>query len=233
MHPLTPLTAATPASGVWTIDHDLSLGGMAFGTRTTVLRLADGTLLLYAPGALTADQQAAIDGLGPVSKIVAPNLMHHLSLAAAKARWPQAEVIAPPGLREKVPGLPIDRVIGGDSEREGEIAPGLRWRFIGGMPKLNELILHQPASRALVFGDIAFHFTDHPQWWLRTLMTLNGCYGRLAPSRLFHSMVKDPARLKEDMAAVLAWDFDSIALCHGRTVPSGAKALIPRKDYGL
>jgi hypothetical protein len=113
-------------------------------------------------------------------KIVAPNLMHHLSFAAAKARWPQAEVIAPPGLREKVPGLPID-----------------------------------------------------PQWWLRTFMTLNGCYGRLAPSRLFHSMVKDPARPREDMAEVLSWDFDSVALCHGRTVPSGAKALMPRKDYGL
>lgn len=233
-HPLTPLAPPSgpgaSGPGAWTIDHDLRLGGMAFGTRTTVLRRADGALLLYAPGALDADQQAAIDALGPVATILAPNLMHHLSLRAAKERWPQAEVVAPPGLREKVPGLPIDRVIG--EAREGDLG-GLRWRFIGGMPKLNELVLLQPETGTLIFGDLAFHFKDHPQWWLRTFMTLNGCYGRLAPSRLFQTMVQDRARLSEDVAAVLGWDFDRIALCHGQIVPSGAKALLPRADYGI
>ena len=86
---------------IWTLDHDLKLLGMNFGTRTTILRLSDGSLLLSAPGSMTPAQQMAIEQLGPVSILMAPNLFHHMFLKAAKDRWPSAKIVAPPGLKEK------------------------------------------------------------------------------------------------------------------------------------
>jgi hypothetical protein len=215
---MNPLQVLSPS--IWNVDHAFRMAGMDFGTRTTVIRLSNGSLVLHAPGEILPEKAAAIDALGPVAAIIAPNLFHHLFLGAAHQRWPQAKVYAPPGLKEKVPDLHIDQVL----QPEGELGPGLHYLLVRGVPKMGEVILHHPGDKALVVGDISFNFVDHPQWWLRTFMTLNGCYGKLGFSRLGRSMVSDQAALRESIETVRRWDWDALSVCHGRTILSGAKA---------
>jgi len=47
--------------------------GIEIGTRMTVVRLADGTLFVHSPVALDRATRLALDALGPVRHVVAPN----------------------------------------------------------------------------------------------------------------------------------------------------------------
>ena len=51
-------------SDLWDVRQPLRYLGMAVGTRTTVLRLRDGTLFVHSPGQLPADLRSALDQLG-------------------------------------------------------------------------------------------------------------------------------------------------------------------------
>src|SRR3954452_15364660 len=90
------------------IDHPLTVGGLALGTRTTVIRRADGSVALVSPGPLGDEDAAAIAALGPVRAIVAPNLLHHRYLAAALARFAEGRLYAPAALAKKEPALRIE-----------------------------------------------------------------------------------------------------------------------------
>ena len=54
--------------------------GLRLTATMVVLRLADGSLLVYSPVALTPERRAAVEALGRVAHLYAPNL-HHRSLA--------------------------------------------------------------------------------------------------------------------------------------------------------
>src|SRR5712675_1279160 len=69
--PLTPF-----AEGIWVDTAPVRFLGMQLTTTMTVLRLGDGNLLLYSPVALTQARQSAIEALGPVAHLYAPNLFH-------------------------------------------------------------------------------------------------------------------------------------------------------------
>lgn len=71
---------------IWTIDGPIvSVVGFGYPTRMIVIRLSNGGLFLWSPTALSDALRAAIDRLGPVKHIVAPNSLHHLSIGAWQA----------------------------------------------------------------------------------------------------------------------------------------------------
>jgi len=77
-----------------------------------VIRLSDGSLLIWSPIRLTEDLRAAVDAIGRVGHIVAPNSLHHLSLAEWKRAYPEATLHAPPGLRKKRGDIVFDANLG-------------------------------------------------------------------------------------------------------------------------
>lgn len=77
---------------IWTVDGPtVSVAGFAYPTRMIVIRLSDGSLFLWSPTALSSELQAAIDRLGPVRHIIAPNSLHHLFVGAWQAAYPAAQ----------------------------------------------------------------------------------------------------------------------------------------------
>src|SRR5881392_161322 len=76
-------------------------GAVRMPLASTVLRLPDGKVLIYAPGKFDDEQLGAIDALGEVAYIVAPNLFHHLYVKKSVERWPNAKVLGAPGLESK------------------------------------------------------------------------------------------------------------------------------------
>lgn len=213
-----PLVANAP--GLWTVDQDLRILGARLGSRASILRLADGRLALHSAVPFTVEEAAAIDALGEVALIVAPNLFHHLSLAAAAARWPGAAVMGPPGLAEKVRGLPAMTLL----PSSGAVAPGLEVVAVGGMSKVGEHVFFHRESGSLLITDLCFHFVDVDHWWTRTFMGLNQAYGLLTLSRLGRSMIDDKAALRKGVDAVLALPFERIGLCHGRPIEKDGRA---------
>lgn len=76
----------------------------------TVVRRADGSLLLHSPIALAEPQLSELEALGPVGVIVVPNAGHRLDAPAYKQRYPQAAVFCPPGGRNRIEEVvPVDR----------------------------------------------------------------------------------------------------------------------------
>ncbi|MEJ2458635.1 MAG: DUF4336 domain-containing protein [Novosphingobium sp.] len=70
------------AEGIWIFDGpvirmDLGPFKVPFPTRMTVVRLSDGALWVHSPIAPDEDLFAAVDALGPVRHLVAPNSIHY------------------------------------------------------------------------------------------------------------------------------------------------------------
>lgn len=206
---------------LFVMDVPFRMGGMELGGRMTVIRLPDGGLWLHSPVKLDAAARSAVDALGPVRFLVAPNVMHHVFLGDWAAAYPSAKVLAPAGLRQKREDLRIDVELS-DVMDVGQ-SPDVELLLAHGIPKLEEFaFLHRP-SRTLLLTDLAFNIHDSPSWLTRTYLKLCKAYGRLAPTWLLKSMVKDPAALRAWRDRVLAWDFDRVVPCHGQVLERGGR----------
>jgi hypothetical protein len=73
--------------------------------RMTIAKLSDGRLLVFSAISLDETEMAKIDALGPVAFLVVPSGIHRMDIKGWAARYPQARVIAPAGVREKVEEL--------------------------------------------------------------------------------------------------------------------------------
>jgi hypothetical protein len=209
------------AEDIYTLEVPFRIGGMELGGRMTVIRLPGGGLWIHSPVRLEAATRAAVEALGPVRFLVAPNLMHHIHMKDWAAAFPEARVVALPGLRRKQPELRIDVELG-DTPDAG-YAEVITQQRIRGIPKLEELVfLHRP-SRTLLVTDIAFHIRQSPSWFTRTYLRLSGTYGKLAPTMLLKSMVKDRAALRASLETVLSLDFERVVVCHGEVLERGGR----------
>jgi hypothetical protein len=194
---------------------------MALGGRMTVLRLPDGGLWLHSPVRFTPEARAAVDALGPVRFLVAPNLMHHMALQDWAAAYPEAKVAAPAGLRRKRPDLRIDVELG--EAADGAWAGTIDQVWVRGMPKLDEfLFLHRP-SRTLLLTDLAFNVHQTDSWFTRTYLKLNRAWQRLAPTVITRSVIKDRQAVQASLAPVLSWDVARVVVCHGEVVEQGSR----------
>jgi glyoxylase-like metal-dependent hydrolase (beta-lactamase superfamily II) len=209
---------------VWTIDHPLRAGGLALGTRTSLVRLPDGGIWLLSPGPLDAPARERIAKLGPVRAIVLPNLLHHLYAADAAAAFPEARVYAVPGIEAKQPKLRIDERLGDE--------PPAPWRgaleqvALGGVPRMGEVVFFHPRSKTLFLTDLAFNL--HPKDAVtRLFMRLNGGLDRFGPTRIFRfAVLRDRAALRASLERVLRWDFERVVVTHGEIVPRGGRELL-------
>src|SRR5512141_1131626 len=81
-----PLRALAP--DLWVADRAQTFYGLPVGTRMTVIRLADGSLLLHSPVELDAGLRAELDAVGRVRYAVAPNRVHHLYAGRVATSYP-------------------------------------------------------------------------------------------------------------------------------------------------
>lgn len=88
------------ADNLWRVEG--AIPGMSLRRTMTVVRRADGSLLLHSPIALDDAGQRELEGLGPIAVLVVPNSGHRLDAPAYKARYPQSTVFCPRGGREKI-----------------------------------------------------------------------------------------------------------------------------------
>jgi hypothetical protein len=75
---------------------------IAFGMRTTIVRLPSGSLAVFSPSPLSPAVSEHIQSLGNnVQYLIAPDIEHHIHLSAWKRAFPAASILAPYGLQEK------------------------------------------------------------------------------------------------------------------------------------
>jgi hypothetical protein len=212
---------APVAEGVWIDAAPVRIVGMPLASTMTVLRLGDGSLLLCSPVAMTPERRAAVEALGPVGHLYAPNLLHHLWIGEWSARYPSARVHAPAGLSRKRPDLRIDRTHG--AAPEPAFAGVLDEVRIGGFRLAESVLVHRPGG-TLIVADLVHNIGRPPHPWTRLYAGTMGFYGRVALSRMIRwAGVSDRAALRRTLDDLLALPFDRLVVGHGSPLASGAK----------
>lgn len=211
---------------LWVADRPQRFLGLEVGTRMTVIRLADGSLLLHSPVALDAGLRRELDALGPVAFAVAPNRVHHLYAGQVAEAYPRSRLWIGPGLERKRPDLRFVAILGDEAPPE--------WRgqvdqvHFRGRPYENEVVFCHRASRTLILCDLAFHFGPGAAAPTRLLMKLIRSYGRFGPSSLDPLLIRDRAAARESLEHILAWDFDRVVVAHGDVLESGGREALRR-----
>src|SRR5688572_21313555 len=91
---------------IWDHCQFVSFFGVSLPHRMTIIRLRDGALLIHSPTRCDTPTKEALNNLGQVAHIVAPNGMHDLFLQEYAAEFPKAVLWIPPGVDRYFRHLP-------------------------------------------------------------------------------------------------------------------------------
>jgi hypothetical protein len=211
------------ADDVWTLDLALHSTGMHLPVRTTIVRLPNGDLIVYSPFELDEATAKALDDLGRVAWLVGPNTYHHLKLRKWQERWPSAELWATAALQKKRPDLKWSGVLG-EGDAPAAWAGLVDHVVLAGAPKMGEVALFHRSSGTALVCDLVFNVPEPQGFFLRLFMRVTGVFGRFRTSRMWKFLVKDRARMHEDVERILAWDIRRVVMAHGDVVEHDAHA---------
>lgn len=210
------------AADVWLASEPVVHLGLRLSATMTALRLADGSVLLHSPVAMTASRRAAVAAIGPVAHLYAPNLYHHRWLGEWAAAFPAARVHAPAELARKRPDLRIDRAHGPDAAPEPAFAGVVEELPIAGF-LLAETVLFVAPARTLVVADLVHNIGRPQHAWTRMYAQAMGFCERVALSRMIRwAAFRDRAAARRSVDAVLARPFDRLVPGHGAPIDAGA-----------
>ena len=236
---LTPLCKISAMDDVraldedlWVIDHPFRMpGGIELGARTTLIRLSDGGLWLHSPGPLSPAARGWLEENGPVTAIVAPNLLHHLFLPEAIAAFPKASVYGPDGLQQKL-GAKLAGTTVHTIDPAAHPWPGdLECLRVDGCPAMKEFVFLHGKTRTLILTDLAFNVRSADSFVTRVFLRINNAFGKFGPSRLARTVFfKDKAQVRSAIERILNWDFDRIVVSHGDVLESDGPATL-RASY--
>jgi hypothetical protein len=128
------------ADSVWIAATPIRFAGIWFPHVMTVVRLADGSLLLHSPCHSSEQLTDSIRRIGSVAHVVAPNWFHDLYLTEYRALYPDATLWGPSRLAKLV-----DRVLSSDAQTPWyALMPHLT---LPGFLALDESILFSPSEQ--------------------------------------------------------------------------------------
>lgn len=234
--PYTPLNVLKPlAPDIWLVDGPeiwfeyLGLR-LPFPTRMTVVRLPDGALWLHSPIEPNDALVESLREIGPVCFLVAPNTLHYWWVPDWKARFPDAELHAAPGLeRSAKRSLPVHRVLGA--------TPPFIWadtidQVLVQSKALTEVDFFHRPSRTLILTDLIENFETQRvrSWVYRWLLRIGGAAdpdGK-APIDMRLTFLGQRGALRAAVRQMIAWDPERIIIAHGRWYEHNATAELQR-----
>lgn len=206
--------------GIWCATSHQTFLGIHVGTRMTVLRLGNGSLLLHSPVPITPALRAEVDALGVVRHIVCPNPYHHLYAGEALAAWPQALLHGPASLQRKRKDLRFGATL--TEMPHPDWAGQLQLIHIDGC-LLDETVFYHPESRTLIASDLVenFHHAEHlpTRWYLK----LGGIFGKVGWHRLMRVVYRDRKAARASLERILALPFERVVLAHGDILERDAR----------
>jgi Domain of unknown function (DUF4336) len=201
---------------VWVAEQPLRFAGLQVGARMTVLRLNNGSLLLHSPISYSEDLAAAVDALGNVAFVVAPNRFHHLFVGQWHNAYPHCQVHVTRGLEKKRADLTITSVL--SPAQPLDFSAEIAHIPIEGFNFASEVVFFHKRSRTLITTDLLFNIGPSQTAMTRFMFRMMRAYGRPSSTLLERLMVKDRERFLQSIDEVLAWPIDKLILAHGEIV---------------
>ncbi|HUO88129.1 MAG TPA: DUF4336 domain-containing protein [Rhizomicrobium sp.] len=234
--PYEPLDVPKPVAGdIWIVDGpEIRFGYLGlklpFTTRMTIVRLPDGTLFVHSPTEPTPELFAAVEALGPVRHLIAPNTIHYWWVPEWKARFPHARVYAVSNLESWA-----KRDIAPD-ERLGPVPPaawaGAIDQLIVSGDVLVEAIFFHRASSSLILTDLIENFEPSRvrSPFYRLLLRLSGAAdpdGK-APIDMQYTFRRQKKAFAAALNTMIGWAPERVILAHGRWYPANGIAELRR-----
>jgi hypothetical protein len=201
---------------ILTVTGDLHMPLTDIPRRMTVVRLADGRLVVFSAVSLDEPQMRELEAYGRPSFLIVPNDHHRLDAKAWKERYPAMQVVAPAGARKKVEEVvPVDTVDPrwDDPRVQFVTVPGTKERE-------SALVVQAPGGTTLVLNDVIGNIPGESGfggWFLRTMGFAGDEPHIPRPVKLL--MVDDKAALRQQL---LQWaQLDSlrcILVSHGMPI---------------
>lgn len=230
---MKPLAGFAPpprsiAQGLWVVDRQLtSRIGVALPARMTIAQLPAGGLWLHSPVTLDEETRSAVDALGPVEAIVAPNAFHYLFVEDAMRAYPEASLFLAPGLWERRPELPMGAPLGDGAPASW--ASAFEQLVFGPVKGFSEVVFLHRQSGTLILTDLCFSMRTIERRLDRWLWRLAGVPASFGPSRLVRlTLLRDRQVAARFAAQILTWQFDRIVVNHGEVCESGGTEIFRR-----
>jgi hypothetical protein len=185
-----------------------------------VLDLGGDNLLLYSPLEPTPERRAAVEALGTVAHLYAPNTYHHLWIGGWAEAFPAAKLHAPAGLRKKRGDLRIHRTHG--SAPEPAFVGVVDEHCIDGFRLEETVLVHRPTA-TLVVADLVHNIGRPEGAWTGLYARMMGFYDRVAISRVIRLAFSDRAAARRSLDELIAQPFDRLVVGHGSPLESGAR----------
>lgn len=218
----------TLSDDIWLADGPVTnVAGFRYSTRMVIIRLSDGGLFVWSPVALSEPLRVAVDALGKVTHLVAPNALHHAFLNEWQRAYPKAKLYAAPGLRRRRPDLNFDADLGNEpnSAWDGQLDQVQVANRIA-----TETVFFHRASRTVLFTDLIQHF--RPGWFTgwRALVARLDLMTASEPQvpRKFRLAIVDRRAARKSLTRILAWPTEKVVMAHGDPVHQNGRAFIAR-----
>lgn len=215
---------------IWTVSGDdvRMYAVLPFTTRMTIVRLDSGGVWLHSPVQPAPERRRAVERLGPVEHLVAPNKIHSLGIKPWQALYPSARVWASPAFNRRHPDIAVDALLTNDSEAPW--GSEIDHCVIDGHAVLDEVWFLHKASRTLIVTDlIQKHEAAGEAWLWRGVKRMAGILGKDGGVPLDIKLsLRDRVAMRRCIETVLAWDFDNLIVAHGHCLQGGAKESVRR-----
>lgn len=214
---------------IWLADGPVTSSiGFRYPTRMAVIRLSGGALFVWSPVALSEALRAAVDALGEVRYVIAPNSLHHLFLGEWRDAYPEARLYAPPGLRERRKDIGFDGDLGD--------APAPEWADeidqvpVRGNLITTEVVFFHRRSGTAIFTDLIQHFS--PTWFTGWRAVVARLDLMTAPEpqtpRKFRNAFLDRRTARAALRRILAWPARKVLMAHAAPIEADGQAFIGR-----
>jgi hypothetical protein len=188
--------------------------GIDFRRNVTLLRLANGRVVVHSTAPFIEENIAAIRRFGEPGWLVEATLMHDTFAKEGRAALPNIPYLAPDGFAEAT-GVQTEPLMPPPQEWDGEIEV----LKIEGV-RLNEHALFHRRSRTLVVADLFFSFPAEtcgwPRFFMQHVMRLPRLFGISSFYRRL--IIQDKMAFARSMHALLNLDFERIIVAHWKPV---------------
>jgi hypothetical protein len=208
---------------LWTAAIPHNMMGLHLGTRMTVVKLTNNTVLLHSPIPISDALHYELNAIGHVSHIICPNMFHHSYAKEAAQTFPTAILHGPKALQKKR----TDLKFGGElsSAAHPDWATDLSQLLIEGCA-LQETVFYHPKTKTIISADLSENFKNSDHLPTRLYLKAAGIHGKPGWSRLLRFVYRDRALAKKSVAQLFNWDFDKVIIAHGDIIDQQPKEAI-------
>jgi hypothetical protein len=227
--PHGPLTRID--DGIFTVTGQIHMPLVELERRMTVVRLQDDSSVIYSAIALDDTEMEQIESFGALRYLIVPGDAHRLDAKIYKQRYPELQVITPPGALKRVEkAVPVDAT----SVDFGD--PRVTWQVVSGAGgHEGALVVRRASGTTIILSDLIGNLRrkDGFEGWMLHIMG----FGDDAPTIPLAEkvlMVENKAQLRQqflDWAAIP--DLKRIIMSHGEIIDDDPAAALRTLAGGM